>query len=85
MKKSITFVAHFNESPVNAQLTLKTMVTKRTYVAPECEAYMLPSGLLFQNPSIRIGSNDSEDKVGNSEDIGFSKSFGGSILEETDE
>jgi hypothetical protein len=55
------------------------MTKKRMYVTPECVAYMLPSGMLCQNNSIKLGGSNPEDKVSNSTDIGFSKGFSGGV------
>ena len=57
------------------------MTKKRMYVTPECVAYMLPSGMLCQNNSIKLGG--SEDKVSNSTDIGFSKGFSGGVEDDS--
>ena len=60
------------------------MKIKKMYVAPECVAYMLPSGMLCQtNTSLKIGG--SGEKVGDSSDIGFSKGFSGGVDDDTED
>lgn len=56
---------------------------KKKYAAPCCDVYTLPSGMLMQNDSVKVGSTG--ETVSNTIDIGFSKSFEGGLLEEEEE
>lgn len=55
------------------------MKMKKNYVAPECVAYMMPTGMLCG--SMKIGS--SSEKVTESTEIGFSKGFSGGVDDDT--
>ena len=54
-------------------------MTKKMYVAPECVAYTLPAGSLMQQ---QMSVNNST-PISDSNDIGFSKGFGGGVEDDS--
>ena len=54
---------------------------KKTYITPECKKICLPTGILMLPPS-KLTPTISDD---NADEGGFSKQWGGSILEDEED